>query len=73
MQRVKEGIPEEEEEEFGEMCKGRRYKRRKVGAKRGVSHSEPEGRGPYAIIQIMDIPHIRGEKEEFHSSLVIEE
>jgi hypothetical protein len=67
-----EGIPEEEEE-FGELHKGRRYKRKKTRARKGESHNESEGRGPCAIIQIVDIPHIRGEEEEFQSSPIIEE
>jgi hypothetical protein len=44
-----------------------------MGAWKGDPHSEPEGRGPCTIIQIMEIPHIIGEEEEFQSSIVIEE
>jgi hypothetical protein len=51
-----------------------RYKRRKnIGAEKGESLSEPEGRGPYAIIQIVEIPHLRGEEEELQSSPIIKE
>jgi hypothetical protein len=35
--------------------------------------SEPEWRGPYAIVQIIEIPHIKGEEEGFQSSPIIEE
>jgi hypothetical protein len=57
MQRNEEGIPEEEEE-FGELCRGRRYKRQNTGDEKGYLCSETEGRGPCAIIQFVEIPHI---------------
>jgi hypothetical protein len=44
MQRVEEGIPEEEDE-FGELCSGRRYTRQKTGAVKGELCSELKGRG----------------------------
>jgi hypothetical protein len=49
MQRVEEGLLEEEEE-FGELRRGRRYKRRKTRVEKGEPHNEPEGRGPFEII-----------------------
>jgi hypothetical protein len=52
---------------------GRRYKRQNIGAEKGEPRSEPEWRGPCTIIQIVEIPHIKGEEEEFHSSPIIEE
>jgi hypothetical protein len=55
MQRTKEGISEEEDE-LGVLCIGRRYKRRNTRAEKRESYSEPEGRGPCAIIQIVEIP-----------------
>jgi hypothetical protein len=36
--------------EFGELHRGRRYKRQKIEAERRESCSEPEQREPYALI-----------------------
>jgi hypothetical protein len=36
-------------------------------------HNEPKGRGTCSIIQIVEIPHIRGEEEEVYSKPTIEE
>jgi hypothetical protein len=52
---------------------GRRYKRRKTRDEKGDSCSELEGRGPCTIVQIVEVPHIRGEEEESQSSPIIEE
>jgi hypothetical protein len=52
---------------------GRRYKKRKIGAKKRESCNDPEGGGPCGIIQIVEIPHITGEGEDFHSSPIIED
>jgi hypothetical protein len=43
-----DGIPEEQYE-FGELHRGRRYKRQKIGAHKGDSHSEPKGREPCVL------------------------
>jgi hypothetical protein len=72
MQRTEEGITEEEDE-FGLLHGERRYKRKKTGVEKGESRSEPKGIEPYAIVQIVDIPHIRGEEEESQFSPIIEE
>ena len=45
----KDDIPEEEYD-FGELHKGRRYKRKKTGAKKGYSHSEREEREPFTLV-----------------------
>jgi hypothetical protein len=45
------------------MCSGRRYKTMKTRDEKGRSHSEPEGREPCAIVQIIEIPYIEGEEE----------
>jgi hypothetical protein len=70
MKRTKEFVSEEEYE-FGVLCSGRRYKRRKTRVEKGESCSEPEWRGPCATIQILEIPHIKGEEDEFQFSPMI--
>jgi hypothetical protein len=40
--RMQEGSTPEEDYEFGELCGGRRYKRKKNGVGREESHNEPE-------------------------------
>jgi hypothetical protein len=72
MERDKEDIPEEEDK-FGELCRGRRYKRRMTRAEKGELQSELEGRVPCEIIQFVETSHIRGEEEELQSSPIIEE
>jgi hypothetical protein len=52
---------------------GRRHKRLKTAVEKGESHIEPKWRGPCVIVKIVEIPHIKGEEEEFQSSLIIEE
>jgi hypothetical protein len=54
MKRNEEGIPEEEDE-FGVLHSGRRYKRFKTGADKGESRSEYERRVPCTIFQIVEI------------------
>jgi hypothetical protein len=44
-----EGIPEEDYE-FGELSRGRRYKRKNIGDEKGGPHSEPEGREPCTLV-----------------------
>jgi len=39
---MQEGSRPEEYYEVGELCRGRRYKRRNIGAGREESHNEPE-------------------------------
>jgi hypothetical protein len=72
MQRNEEGVSEEEDE-FGVLHSGRRYKRLKTGAEKGESHSEFERREPCTIVQIIEIPHIEGEEEDSQFSPIIEE
>jgi hypothetical protein len=40
----------EEEYNFREMHRGRRYKRQKTGAEKGDPHSELEGREPCTLV-----------------------
>jgi hypothetical protein len=63
MQRNEEGISEEEDE-FGVMSNGRRYMRLKTRAKKGDLRNEFERREPCAIVQIVEILHIKGEEED---------
>jgi hypothetical protein len=72
MQRNEGGIPEEENR-FEVLHGVRRYNRKNTEDEKGESHNEPKGREPCAIVQIVEIPYIGGEEEEFQSSLVIEE
>jgi hypothetical protein len=46
----------EEEYKFGELRIRRRYKRKMIGAKKGDFPSEIEGREPYALVLIMELP-----------------
>jgi hypothetical protein len=62
-----------EEYDFGELRRGRRYKRQKIGAGREEQHSEPKEREPCALVRIIEISYIGGEEEGFQSSPVIEE
>jgi hypothetical protein len=52
MQRNEESMSEEEDK-FGVLCIGRRYKRLKNGAEKGESCIEYETREPYALIYII--------------------
>ena len=61
MQRTEE-VVSEEEDEFGVLRSGRKYKRRKTGVEKGEPRSELEGRVPCATIQIVEIPYIEGEE-----------
>jgi hypothetical protein len=72
MQRTKE-VVSKEEDEFGVLCSGRRYKRQNTRDEKGESCIDLEWRGPCAIVQIVEIAHIKGEEEEFQSSPIIEE
>jgi hypothetical protein len=72
MQRNEEGIPEEEDE-FGVLCNGRRYKRLKTRVEEGDNHNEYERREPYEIVHIIEIPHIEGEEEDSQFNPIIEE
>jgi hypothetical protein len=58
-----DGIPEEEYD-FGELQRGRRYKRKKTRVEKGEPHSDPEGREPCTLVWIVEIPYIGGEEEE---------
>jgi len=60
MQRTEE-VLSKEEDEFGVLHSGRRYKRRKTGDEKEEQCSEPEWIGPCAIFQTVEIPHIKGE------------
>jgi hypothetical protein len=55
----------EEGYEFGELHRGRRYKRKNIEAERRESCSDPEGIEPCALVSIMEVPYLRGEKEDF--------
>jgi hypothetical protein len=72
MKRNKEGIPKEEDE-FGVLRSGRRYKRLKTRAEKVESCSEYERGVPYAIVQIVEIPHTEGEEEDSQFIPIIEE
>jgi len=50
---------------------GRRYKRKKNRVGKGESQNKSEGREPCTIVQIVEIPFIGGEEEEYQSILVI--
>jgi len=43
------GIPEEKYE-FGELCRGRRYKKQKTGDEKGEPQSDIEGRDPFSLL-----------------------
>jgi hypothetical protein len=72
MQRNEE-VVSEEKDEFGVLRSGKRYKRLKTWVEKGESHSEPKGREPYGIVQIIEIPYIKGEEEDSQFSTIIEE
>jgi len=71
MQRNEEGILEEEDE-FGVMCSGRRYKRLKFGDEKGESCNEYESREHCTIVQIIEILHTEGEEDDSQLSHIIE-
>jgi hypothetical protein len=58
-------VVSKEEDEFGVLHTGRRCKRLKTGAKKGQSSREYEKREPYALINIVEIPHTKGEEEDY--------
>jgi hypothetical protein len=58
MQRTKE-VVSKEYYKFGVLHSGRRYRRRNIGAEKGESRSEPKWIGTCAIVEIMEIPHIK--------------
>jgi hypothetical protein len=72
MQRNKEGALEEEDE-FGVLCSGRRYKRFNIGDEKRDLHNEYEKREPCVLIHIIEIPHTKGEEEDSQFSTIIEE
>ena len=55
----------EEEDDFGVLCSGRRYKRLNIEVYKGESHSDFERREPWEIVQIIKIPHLKGEEENY--------
>jgi hypothetical protein len=62
----------EEEDEFGVLHSGIRYKRLKNGAMKGELGNEPKGREPYAIVWIIEILHIEGEEDNSQIIPIIE-
>ena len=68
--RMQEGSIPEEEYEFGVLHEGRKYKRKNPGAEKRESRSNIERREPCKTIQIVEIPYIGGEEEDFQSSLL---
>jgi hypothetical protein len=57
--RMKEGSTLEEDYEFGELHRGRRYKRKNNGYMREDSHREKEVWEPFTQVRIVEIPYIR--------------